>query len=83
MKEAKQGYPASVWDQEYECSFEAMEDAVFKEAVIQSCIKEVLLETSGQPVYYLIIMGTNPDVTVIKRTEIISIHVLPAVAAIF
>ncbi|MEE8448565.1 MAG: terminase family protein [Thermodesulfobacteriota bacterium] len=49
VKEAKQAYPQSAWDQEYECSFEAMEDAVFKEAVIQSCIKEVQLETSGQP----------------------------------
>ena len=48
VKEAKQGYPASVWDQEYECSFEAMEDAVFKEAVIQSCIRSIELEASGQ-----------------------------------
>lgn len=48
VKEAKQGYPASAWDQEYECSFEAMEDAVFKEAVIQGCIRPIQLEASGQ-----------------------------------
>ena len=49
VKEARQGYPASTWDQEYECSFEAMEDAVFKEAVIQNCIRPFQLEASGQP----------------------------------
>src|SRR3990172_1889523 len=54
VKEAKQGYPESVWEQEYECSFEAMEDAVFKERVIQSCIRPIQLETSGQPGHYYV-----------------------------